>query len=125
VTYNFILIGNNKGDVDWRDRLRKAVAPLGKLQTLTEKEAQAREYSSDRHVIIMDESGVKRVEDLVSRFSNQLNPPYIVVVCAARPSWDDTLRMFKAGATDYIPKDSGKGLAIFFKELLAGSRVQF
>jgi DNA-binding response OmpR family regulator len=112
-----MLVGNPKSL--WRKRLQEAISPLGKLQSVREKDARA--YSAHYDVVIVDETEVKRVEEVVTRFSSQLNPPHIIVVyAAAKPRWQDTLKVFKAGATDYIEKYNQKDkLAMFFSELLA------
>ena len=96
--------------------LKETLSPLGELQTLSEKDARAHAHTTKRDVIIVDESGVKHAEELVARYSSQLDPPPVVVVFStAKPQWKDALRLFKAGATDYIRKDH---LAIFFQQLL-------
>lgn len=116
--YTFLHIGKRTGT--WKDRIKAAVATLGKLHSVSEKEALAQVYSTRHDVVVVDESEVKRLEELIARFSNQLNPPHVIVACAAPPRWQDALRLFKAGATDCMSKNSETGdLAIFFKDLLA------
>lgn len=116
MTYRFMLIGDPQSK--WRKRLQEAVLPLGKLESVSEKDARA--YSARYDVVVVDETEVLRVDEIVTRFASQLNPPHIIVVyAAAKPRWQDTLKIFKAGATDYIEKFNQKDkLAMFFYELL-------
>lgn len=119
MTHNFILIADKPSR--WRKRLKEAISPVGELRTLTEKKARTLSQTSRNDVVIIDESRVKRAEELINAFSTQFNPPPIVVLCARPPDWEHALRLFKAGATDYVRRYIEKDkLAMFFKELLSG-----
>jgi len=118
MTYTFLLIGKKTGS--WKDRMKEAVSTLGELQSVSETEAMGHVYMSKPDVIVIDESAVKRVTELIARFSSQLDPPHVIVAFASPPRWQEALRLFKAGATDCMSKNSEKDdLAIFFKDLLA------
>ena len=118
--YKFLLIGKNKGA--WKNRMKEAVSTLGELHSVNEKEAMSPAYKSTHDVVVVDESAVKHLDELVARFSNQLNPPHVIVACSAPPRWQDALRLFKAGTTDWMSKNSETDdLAIFFKNLLSPS----
>jgi DNA-binding NarL/FixJ family response regulator len=117
MAYNFLLIGN-PADA-WRRRLQDAIAPLGDLHSFTEKEARVRRGGGTHYdVVVVDATEVERVEEAVTQFSSQLNPPYIIVM-ASDLSWQDAHRAFQAGASDYIRKYGEKDkLARFFTDFL-------
>ena len=54
MNYKFMLVGKPKSP--WRKTLQAAIEPLGKLEAVTEKDARV--YSRDYDVVIIDETEV-------------------------------------------------------------------
>lgn len=100
---NFLLISRPE-DTTWPQVLSQALAPLGSVETVSEKNAAERiaQYRCDALVII-DAAVVENVPALISRLRCQC-PECRIVVATASPTWQRARDAFKTGAVDYIRK---------------------
>ncbi|MGB9724198.1 MAG: hypothetical protein ACPL7G_09925 [Chloroflexia bacterium] len=97
----FLLISRPE-DTGWPRILSQALAPLGRVETVSEKDAAERivQYRCDA-IVIVDAAIVEDVPALVSRLRRQC-PESRIVVATASPTWQRARDAFQAGAVDYI-----------------------
>jgi DNA-binding NarL/FixJ family response regulator len=115
----FLLIGDRE-DSPWFQALKRALAPLGDFEVVSERGAVQRTLQRDYPVVIVDAAVVDDVPLLVSRLRAQ-QPEIRIVVATASPTWRRARDALQAGAMDYIRKSLSEGeLLSTFKDILAG-----
>lgn len=98
----FLLI-NGSQSMHWHRALESALAALGKLDAVEEKDALAFLACREYDLIFIDATAVAEASVLVRQIRGQrLTTPVIVV--SAAPNWEQARKVFKAGATNYIIK---------------------
>jgi DNA-binding response OmpR family regulator len=102
VEYTFLLIGK-KTDTQWSQVLRQALHSLGKLHTVSEKEAVQAITQRHYDVVIVDAGAIGDVASLVALLRSKQRRMRIVVATAS-PTWQRAREILQAGAVDYIRK---------------------
>ncbi|MGQ9598886.1 MAG: response regulator [Anaerolineae bacterium] len=98
----FLLVSEEEESL-WPSVLRRALAPLGELQVLSEEKALQAVSARPVPMVILDAAGVRDVASLTSRLKKQ-RPDLHVVVATASPTWRRARNALQAGASDYIGK---------------------
>jgi len=109
---NFLLVGRQE-DKGWSRILEQALAPLGKVEIVSEQDAADRLAKHEcGAIVIIDATEVKEVPASVSRLRDRC-PGSRIIVATASPTWQRARDAFQAGAIGYIRKswDSQKLLA--------------
>jgi DNA-binding NtrC family response regulator len=113
----FLLVSDLEQD-GWRTTLGESLTTMGMLESVKERWAVERIQERDFEVVILDATGVKKVELLISLILAQ-RPQTRVVVVTASPTWELARAAFMAGAVEYIEKDTNKEqLSMLFKDVV-------
>ncbi len=118
---NFLLISRPE-DTTWPQFLSQALAPLGSVETASEKDAAERiaQYKCNT-IVIIDAAAVEEVPALVACLRRRC-PESRIVVATASPTWQRARDAFQAGAVDYIRKSwDSKELLTAISEALGES----
>lgn len=102
----FLLIGEQEG-ASWPLALAEALAPLGRLRIVSEREVFEEVDRTRYDMIIVDTTAVKEVASLVARLHAQ-QPEVRMVVATLSPTWQRARKAMQAGASDYIRKSLNK-----------------
>jgi DNA-binding NtrC family response regulator len=99
---SFLLV-SGPDDEYWQQVLEETIAPLGKLQVVTEELAIRHILQHGYTAIFVDVGKVSNFALLTSRIRAQ-RPEARVIVVATNTSWERAREAFRSGATDYICK---------------------
>jgi predicted nucleotide-binding protein/DNA-binding NarL/FixJ family response regulator len=91
----------------WLPTVKEAVAPLGRLQSISEEDAETEIARIPYDLAIIDAATVKNAVALVSQLHSQ-RPEMPIVVATLSRGWRRAREALRAGATDYIPKSLNK-----------------
>lgn len=101
-TMRFLLINGSQSKY-WRLSLKSALAALGELDAVEEKDALATLSDCEYSLVFMDATSVAEPPCLVERIrSRWQNLP--IIVASAMPQWEQARGVMRAGATNYISK---------------------
>jgi len=114
----FLLISDRK-ESQWSQVLARALAPLGELQVVLEKEAVQHTLQHGYDTMIVDAAVIDDVPFLISRLRAQ-QPQARIVVVSASPTWERAREALLAGAMDYIHRSTSKEeLVSTFENIIA------
>lgn len=101
-TLRFLLINGSQSKY-WHRTLKSALAALGELDAVGEKDVLESLDRSEYALVFIDATAVAEPSDLVSliRSRRQTLP---VIVASAAPHWEQARGVMRAGATNYITK---------------------
>jgi len=101
-TMRFLLI-NGSQSKHWHRALESALAKLGELDAVEEKDALAFLSRCEYAVVFIDATAVAEPPDLIELIRRRWRGLPIIVASAA-PQWEQARRVMRAGATNYIRK---------------------
>ena len=118
IPHRFLLI-SDAADDHWNQVLREALAVLGPLQIVSEREAAAFLQVHAYDTVIVDAGAVSSAPKELIRQIRELHPGARVVVVTASPHWKIAKAVIRAGAADYVEKTLNREeiLASFGKTL--------
>lgn len=121
MSFRFLLVSREE-ETAWSPVLSQALAPLGTLETVSEKDATERiAQHGCNAIVIIDATVVDDVRSLVRRL-RPLCPQARIIVATASPTWQRARDALQAGAVDYIRKSLDKeGLLAVMKDILSRS----
>lgn len=102
----FLLVVKEAADARMISMLEEALAPFGNLN-VTKAEDMIEHIREQYGIVMVDATGLKDVEGLVSDLRTQ-RPDIRIVVLTASPTWKRARAAFQAGAIDYLPKTLSK-----------------
>ena len=103
IPHHFLLI-SDAADDHWNQVLREALAVLGPLQIVSEREAPAFLQVHAVDTVIVDAGAVSSApKDLILQI-HEPHPAAKVVVVTASPHWKIAKAVIRAGASDYVEK---------------------
>ena len=113
----FLMLTNGPMDSGWKERLEKALAPLGELRLVEVTEVMS-QIKEQHGVFIVDTSIVDDVDAVVSNLRTE-KPESRIVVMSAAPEWQRARSAFEAGAIDYLSKPiSDRELRDTFRQIV-------
>lgn len=98
----FLLINGSQSKY-WRLALKSALAALGELDAVGEKDALATLSDCEYSLVFMDATAVAEPPDLVEQIRSRWQDLPVIVASGA-PQWEQAREVMKAGATNYISK---------------------
>jgi len=114
----FLLIGHREESLSFQN-LAGALADLGDLEILPEKEAMQYVLQRRYDVVIVDAAAVKDEALLVARVRAQ-QPDTRIVVITSSPTWRRAREVLQAGAMDYVSKSLSQSEFLgVFKDVLS------
>jgi DNA-binding NtrC family response regulator len=102
VSNTFLLISDQE-EIHSFDNLVKALADLGELQFLPEKEALQISLGLKYDIVIIDAAILDNKMLLISQIRER-QPKTRIIVLTASPTWRRAREALKAGAMDYLSK---------------------
>lgn len=105
-----ILLVSDASDPVWEDALAEVLRPFGTLK-VTNQETIQQQNAQDRYkLIIAEETPTEDFIFLIRHLRSQ-HPNTKIIVVATIPDWRIAREIFRAGASDYMPK------SMYFEEL--------
>ncbi len=101
-TMRFLLINGSQSKY-WHRTLKSALAALGELDAVEEKDALATISGCEYSLVFVDATAVAEPPGLVRQIRSRCqNLP--IIVASAVPQWEQARKVMRAGATNYISK---------------------